>query len=127
MTNEILTNLVYVFILFGISILGIFLKGYVVPLIKAKMEQHNITITQDQIEVAKQVISVLVESAYRLGIAGKLNDMKTYVMTQAKTQLRELGIELTDEMLDNIRRAALVEWETTIKEMNDKEPLNDEG
>lgn len=127
MTNEILTNLVYVFILFGISILGIFLKGYVVPLIKAKMEQHNITITQDQIEVAKQVISVLVESAYRLGIAGKLNDMKTYVMTQAKTQLRELGIELTDEMLDNIRRAALVEWETTIKEINDKEPLNDEG
>ena len=127
MTNEILTNLVYAFILFGISILGIFLKGYVVPLIKAKMEQHNITITQDQIEVAKQVISVLVESAYRLGIAGKLNDMKTYVMTQAKTQLRELGIELTDEMLDNIRRAALVEWETTIKEINDKEPLNDEG
>ena len=127
MTNEILTNLVYVFILFGISILGIFLKGYVVPLIKAKMEQHNITITQDQIEVAKQVISVLVESAYRLGIAGKLNDMKTYVITQAKTQLRELGIELTDEMLDNIRRAALVEWETTIKEINDKEPLNDEG
>ena len=127
MTNEILTNLVYAFILFGISILAIFLKGYVVPLIKAKMEQHNITITQDQIEVAKQVISVLVESAYRLGIAGKLNDMKTYVMTQAKTQLRELGIELTDEMLDNIRRAALVEWETTIKEINDKEPLNDEG
>lgn len=127
MTNEILTNLVYAFILFGISILGIFLKGYVVPLIKAKMEQHNITITQDQIEVAKQVISVLVESAYRLGIAGKLDDMKTYVMTQAKTQLRELGIELTDEMLDNIRRAALVEWETTIKEINDKEPLNDEG
>ena len=127
MTNEILTNLVYVFILFGLSILGIFLKGYVVPLIKAKMEQHNITITQDQIEVAKQVISVLVESAYRLGIAGKLNDMKTYVMTQAKTQLRELGIELTDEMLDNIRRAALVEWEATIKEINDKEPLNDEG
>lgn len=127
MTNEILTNLVYAFILFGISILGIFLKGYVVPLIKAKMEQHNITMTQDQIEVAKQVISVLVESAYRLGIAGKLDDMKTYVMTQAKTQLRELGIELTDEMLDNIRRAALVEWETTIKEINDKEPLNDEG
>lgn len=127
MTNEILTNLVYAFILFGISILGIFLKGYVVPLIKTKMEQHNITITQDQIEVAKQVISVLVESAYRLGIAGKLDDMKTYVMTQAKTQLRELGIELTDEMLDNIRRAALVEWETTIKEINDKEPLNDEG
>lgn len=127
MTNEILTNLVYAFILFGISILGIFLKGYVVPLIKAKMEQHNITMTQDQIEVAKQVVSVLVESAYRLGIAGKLNDMKTYVMTQAKTQLRELGIELTDEMLDNIRRAALVEWETTIKEINDKEPLNDEG
>lgn len=127
MTNEILTNLVYTFILFGISILGIFLKGYVVPLIKAKMKQHNITITQDQIEVAKQVVSVLVESAYRLGIAGKLDDMKTYVMTQAKTQLKGLGIELTDEMLDNIRRAALVEWEATIKEINDKEPLNDEG
>mgnify|MGYP002673146743 CR=1 FL=1 len=127
MTNEILTNLVYTFILFGISILGIFLKSYVVPLIKAKMEQHNITITQDQIEIAKQVVSVLVESAYRLGIAGKLDDMKTYVMTQAKTQLRELGIELTDEMLDNIRRAALVEWEATVKEINDNEPLNDEG
>lgn len=127
MTNEILTNLVYTFILFGISILGIFLKSYMVPLIKAKMKQHNITITQDQIEVAKQVVSVLVESAYRLGIAGKLDDMKTYVMTQAKTQLRGLGIELTDEMLDNIRRAALVEWEATIKEINDKEPLNDEG
>jgi len=127
MTNEILTNLVYTFILFGISILGIFLKSYVIPLIKAKMEQHNITITQDQIEVAKQVVSVLVESAYRLGIAGKLDDMKTYVMTQAKTQLRELGIELTDEMLDNIRRAALVEWEATVKEINDNEPLNDEG
>ena len=98
-----------------------------VPLIKAKMKQHNITITQDQIEVAKQVVSVLVESAYRLGIAGKLDDMKTYVMTQAKTQLKGLGIELTDEMLDNIRRAALVEWEATIKEINDKEPLNDEG
>lgn len=127
MTNEILTNLVYTFILFGISILGIFLKSYMVPLIKAKMKQHNITITQDQIEVAKQVVSVLVESAYRLGIAGKLDDMKTYVMTQAKTQLKGLGIELTDEMLDNIRRAALVEWEATIKEINDKEPLNDEG
>ncbi|HAU86355.1 MAG TPA: hypothetical protein DCW90_12925 [Lachnospiraceae bacterium] len=127
MTNEILTNLVYTFILFGISILGIFLKSYVIPLIKAKMEQHNITITQDQIEVAKQVVSVLVESAYRLGIAGKLDYMKTYVMTQAKTQLRELGIELTDEMLDNIRRAALVEWEATVKEINDNEPLNDEG
>lgn len=127
MTNEILTNLVYTFVLFGISILGIFLKSYMVPLIKAKMKQHNITITQDQIEVAKQVVSVLVESAYRLGIAGKLDDMKTYVMTQAKTQLKGLGIELTDEMLDNIRRAALVEWEATIKEINDKEPLNDEG
>lgn len=127
MTNEILTNLVYTFILFGISILGIFLKSYLVPLIKAKLEQHNVTITQDQIEIAKQVVSVLVESAYRLGIAGKLDDMKTYVMTQAKSQLRTMGIELTDEMLDNIRRAALVEWEATIKELNEKEILADEG
>lgn len=127
MTNEILTNLVYTFILFGISILGIFLKSYLVPLIKAKLEQHNVTITQDQIEIAKQVVSVLVESAYRLGIAGKLDDMKTYVMTQAKSQLRTMGIELTDEMLDNIRRAALVEWEATVKELNEKEILADEG
>lgn len=127
MTNEILTNLVYTFILFGISILGIFLKSYLVPLIKAKLEQHNVTITQDQIEIAKQVVSVLVESAYRLGIAGKLDDMKTYVMTQAKSQLRTMGIELTDEMLDNIRRAALVEWEATVKELSEKEILADEG
>lgn len=127
MTNEILTNLVYTFILFGISVLGLFLKNYVIPFIKQKMEQHNIKITQDQIDIAKEVISVLVESAYRLGISGKIDDMKEYVMTEAKKQLEQMGIVLTDEMLDNIRRAALVEWEVAIKEINEKEALTDEG
>ena len=76
----------------------------------------GIELTAQQIEEAKQLIATLVASAYRLKLGGKIEDAKKYVNDLAKTELAKLGIELSDEMIDQIRRAALGELERTMKE-----------
>ena len=51
---------------------------------------------------------------------GKITDAKDYVMTLAKEQLSQVGINLSDEMIDEIRRAAVLEWESSIKQLENE-------
>ena len=118
--NEILTNLVYALIITGIAVLGYVTKKYFIPWIKQTMEKNNIVINQTHLDIAKQIIELLVQSAYRLQLTGKIEDAKSYVFENATTQLKEMGIELNDDMIDEIRRAALIEWESFMVEIEDQ-------
>ena len=107
----------------GIAGLGYLARIYLVPMLKnivdkgrKAADQMGIELTAQQIEEAKQLIATLVASAYRLKLGGKIADAKKYVNDLAKTELARLGIELGDEMIDQIRRAALGELERTMKE-----------
>lgn len=117
MEKELISLLLQAFVVAIISALGIMLRNYFIPWLKKKMELNDVQISQAQWDMATQIISALVQSAYRKNIAGGLDDPKKYVMDLAKKQLSAVGIELTDEMIDEIRRAALVEWEATIKDI----------
>lgn len=119
MEKELISLLLQAFVVAIISALGIMLRNYFIPWLKKKMELNDVQISQAQWDMATQIISALVQSAYRKNIAGGLDDPKKYVMDLAKKQLSAVGIELTDEMIDEIRRAALVEWEATIKDIKD--------
>lgn len=118
--NEILTNLVYTLIITGITVLGYVTKSYFIPWIKQAIEKNNIVINQTHLDIAKQIIELLVQSAYRLQLTGKIEDAKSYVFENATTQLKEMGIELNDDMIDEIRRAALIEWESFMVEIEDQ-------
>ncbi len=119
MEKELISLLLQAFVVAIISAVGVMLRNYFIPWLKKKMELNDVQITQAQWDMATQIISALVQSAYRKNLAGGLDDPKKYVMDLAKKQLSAVGIELTDEMIDEIRRAALVEWEATIKDIKD--------
>ena len=119
MEKEVISLLLQAFVVAIISAVGVMLRNYFIPWLKKKMELNDVQISQAQWDMATQIISALVQSAYRKNIAGGLDDPKKYVMDLAKKQLSAVGIELTDEMIDEIRRAALVEWEATIKDIKD--------
>lgn len=119
MEKELISLLLQAFVVAIISAVGVMLRNYFIPWLKKKMELNDVQITQAQWDMATQIISALVQSAYRKNLAGGLDDPKKYVMDLAKKQLSTIGIELTDEMIDEIRRAALVEWEATVKDIKD--------
>lgn len=119
MEKEVISLLLQAFVVAIISAVGVMLRNYFIPWLKKKMELNDVQISQAQWDMATQIISALVQSAYRKNIAGGLDDPKKYVMDLAKKQLSAVGIELTDEMIDEIRRAALVEWEAAIKDIKD--------
>lgn len=118
MVSEILTVLLQVVVLILITTIGVLIKRYLIPWIKTQLEKNNIKITQDQWDMAVSIITTLVQSAARLKLSGKLEgeDAKNYVLSLAKDQLSDLGIELDDKMIDDIRRSAVIEWEKAMKE-----------
>lgn len=123
--QQCLTEALKFVILAGIAGLGYLARLYLTPILKNLVEktrkaadQVGIELTAEQIEQAKQLIATMVASAYRLKLGNKIDDAKTYVNELAKTELAKLGIELSDEMIDEIRRAALGELERTMKEWN---------
>lgn len=107
-----------------VATLGIIIRTYVVPYIKEKIEKvkkeaesSGITLSQEQLNMAKSIIYPLVESAYRLKLQGKVEDAKERVLTIARSELSKISIDLSDSMIDEIRRACLVELEMTITEL----------
>ena len=107
-----------------VATLGIIIRTYVVPYIKEKIEKikkeaenSGLVLSQEQLNMAKSLIYPLVESAYRLKLQGKIEDAKERVLTIARTELSKVGIDLSDSMIDEIRRACLVELEMTITEL----------
>lgn len=118
MVSEILTVLLQVVVLILVTTTGVLIKKYLIPWVKTQLEKNNIKITQDQWDMAVSIITTLVQSAARLKLSGKLEgeDAKSYVLSLAKDQLSDLGIELDDKMIDDIRRSAVIEWEKAMKE-----------
>lgn len=118
MVSEVLTVLLQVVVLILITTAGVLIKRYLIPWVKSQLEKNNIKITQDQWDMAVSIITTLVQSAARLKLSGKLEgeDAKNYVLSLAKDQLSDLGIELDDKMIDDIRRSAVIEWEKAMKE-----------
>ncbi len=107
-----------------VATLGIIIRTYVVPYIKEKIEKikkeaenSGLVLSQEQLNMAKSLIYPLVESAYRLKLQGKIEDAKERVLTIARTELSKVGIDLSDSMIDEIRRSCLVELEMTITEL----------
>ena len=107
-----------------VATLGIIIRTYVVPYIKEKIEKikkeaenSGLVLSQEQLNMAKSLIYPLVESAYRLKLQGKIEDAKERVLTIARTELSKVRIDLSDSMIDEIRRACLVELEMTITEL----------
>ena len=121
--QQCLTELLRVVVLIIIAGFGVLARMYLVPLLKSWVEKAKsaadkagIDLTAEQIEQAKKIIAAMVASAYRLKLGGKIEDAKKYVNDLAKTELAKLGIELSDEMIDEFRRAALGELERTMAE-----------
>lgn len=118
--SELLTILFQLLIMVIIVAIGIAIKQYVIPWIKKRTEEKNIQISQAEWDLAESIIVTLVTSAFRLKDTGKITDAKDYVMTLAKEQLSQVGINLSDEMIDEIRRAAVLEWESSIKQLENE-------
>lgn len=118
--SELLTILFQLLIMIIIVAIGIAIKQYVIPWIKKRTEEKNIQISQAEWDLAESIIITLVTSAFRLKDTGKITDAKDYVMTLAKEQLSQVGINLSDEMIDEIRRAAVLEWESSIKQLENE-------
>lgn len=121
--QQCLTEALKFVILACIAGLGYLARLYLVPILKNLVDksrkaadQMGIELTAQQIEEAKQLIATMVASAYRLKLGDKIEDAKKYVNDLAKTELAKLGIELSDEMIDEFRRAALGELERTMAE-----------
>lgn len=127
MVSEVLTVLLQVVVLILITTAGVLIKKYLVPWVKSQLEKNNIKITQDQWDMAVSIITTLVQSASRLKLSGKLEGegAKDYVLSLAKDQLGDLGIELDDKMIDDIRRAAVIEWEKAMKEADNTLVIED--
>lgn len=118
--SELLTLLFQLLIMIIIAAAGIAIRQYIIPWIKKKTEEKNIQISQAEWDLAESIIVTLVTSAFRLKDTGKIVDAKEYVMTLAKEQLSQIGINLSDEMIDEIRRAAVLEWESSIKQLENE-------
>ena len=130
--QQCLTEALKFIILAFIAGAGILARKYLVPLmrewidkIQKMSEKVGLQLTDAQLETARGLIRDLVSSAYRLKLGDKIDDAKQYVNDMAKTELGKLGIELSDELIDELRRAALGQLELTIEEIKKpKEPKN---
>ena len=130
--QQCLTEALKFIILAFIAGAGILARKYLVPLmrewidkIQKMSEKAGLQLTDAQLETARELIRDLVSSAYRLKLGDKINDAKQYVNDMAKTELGKLGIELSDELIDELRRAALGQLELTIEEIKKpQEPEN---
>ena len=130
--QQCLTEALKFIILAFIAGAGILARKYLVPLmrewidkIQKMSEKAGLQLTDAQLETARKLIRDLVSSAYRLKLGDKIDDAKQYVNDMAKTELGKLGIELSDELIDELRRAALGQLELTIKSI--KEPQEPEN
>lgn len=130
--QQCLTEALKFIILAFIAGAGILARKYLVPLmrewidkIQKMSEKAGLQLTDAQLETARGLIRDLVSSAYRLKLGDKIDDAKQYVNDMAKTELGKLGIELSDELIDELRRAALGQLELTIEEIKKpQEPEN---
>ena len=130
--QQCLTEALKFIILAFIAGAGILARKYLVPLmrewidkIQKMSEKAGLQLTDAQLEIARGLIRDLVSSAYRLKLGDKIDDAKQYVNDMAKTELGKLGIELSDELIDELRRAALGQLELTIEEIKKpQEPEN---
>ena len=130
--QQCLTEALKFIILAFIAGAGILARKYLIPLmrewidkIQKMSEKAGIQLTDAQLETARELIRDLVSSAYRLKLGDKIDDAKQYVNDMAKTELGKLGIELSDELIDELRRAALGQLELTIEEIKKpQEPEN---
>lgn len=133
--QQCLTEALKFVILAFIAGAGILARKYLVPLmrewidkIQKMSEKAGLQLTDAQLETARELIRDLVSSAYRLKLGDKIDDAKKYVNDMAKTELGKLGIELSDELIDELRRAALGQLELTIesikKPQEPEEPEN---
>lgn len=130
--QQCLTEALKFVILAFIAGAGILARKYLVPLmrewidkIQKMSEKAGLQLTDAQLETARELIRDLVSSAYRLKLGDKIDDAKQYVNDMAKTELGKLGIELSDELIDELRRAALGQLELTIEEIKKpQEPEN---
>lgn len=120
MNNEIFSALVVAVIGF----IGLLFRQLLAPLIvekvnelKKKGENAGIDVSKSKIEAVKTLLMPLVESAYRLKLQGKVEDAKERVLSLARIELKKIGIDLSDELLDELRRACLVELEMTLEEL----------
>ena len=130
--QQCLTEALKFIILAFIAGAGILARKYLVPLmrewidkIQKMSEKVGLQLTDAQLETARGLIRDLVSSAYRLKLGDKIDDAKQYVNDMAKTELGKLGIELSDELIDELRRAALGQLELTIESI--KEPQEPEN
>lgn len=130
--QQCLTEALKFIILAFIAGAGILARKYLVPLmrewidkIQKMSEKAGLQLTDAQLETARGLIRDLVSSAYRLKLGDKIDDAKQYVNDMAKTELGKLGIELSDELIDELRRAALGQLELTIESI--KEPQEPEN
>ena len=130
--QQCLTEALKFIILAFIAGAGILARKYLVPLmrewidkIQKMSEKVGLQLTDAQLETARELIRDLVSSAYRLKLGDKIDDAKQYVNDMAKTELGKLGIELSDELIDELRRAALGQLELTIEAI--KEPQEPEN
>ena len=130
--QQCLTEALKFIILAFIAGAGILARKYLVPLmrewidkIQKMSEKAGLQLTDAQLETARGLIRDLVSSAYRLKLGDKIDDAKKYVNDMAKTELGKLGIELSDELIDELRRAALGQLELTIESI--KEPQEPEN
>lgn len=126
--QQCLTEALKFIILAFIAGAGILARNYLVPLmrewidkIQKMSEKAGLQLTDAQLETARGLIRDLVSSAYRLKLGDKIEDAKQYVNDMAKTELGKLGIELSDELIDELRRAALGQLELTIEEIKKPE------
>lgn len=130
--QQCLTEALKFIILAFIAGAGILARKYLVPLmrewidkIQKMSEKAGLQLTDAQLETARELIRDLVSSAYRLKLGDKIDDAKQYVNDMAKTELGKLGIELSDELIDELRRAALGQLELTIESIKKpQEPEN---
>lgn len=133
--QQCLTEALKFIILAFIAGAGILARKYLVPLmrewidkIQKMSEKAGLQLTDAQLETARGLIRDLVSSAYRLKLGDKIEDAKQYVNDMAKTELGKLGIELSDELIDELRRAALGQLELTIEAIKEpEEPVEPEN
>lgn len=133
--QQCLTEALKFIILAFIAGAGILARKYLVPLmrewidkIQKMSEKAGLQLTDAQLETARELIRDLVSSAYRLKLGDKIDDAKQYVNDMAKTELGKLGIELSDELIDELRRAALGQLELTIESIKKpEEPVESEN
>lgn len=133
--QQCLTEALKFIILAFIAGAGILARKYLVPLmrewidkIQKMSEKAGLQLTDAQLETARELIRDLVSSAYRLKLGDKIDDAKQYVNDMAKAELGKLGIELSDELIDELRRAALGQLELTIESIKEpEEPVEPEN